>query len=292
MPGRRPKQEPELKSKLEQEAELELELEPESPAPLLEEALRLRNLKLDPNTAQLLTEWLFTLSIHFVTQLQHPSSTERLPVLDFTAVLGIHTYSLSYRLAYVFTSSLAGLVWISQVLLLEHTLPLRPYITAELNWSAQDEYQEKLQRLRDIRRQYLCRGGFYSTSALMNMLAFGRAIARKEGRRTNISCSRGKDILALYDQQIPLSAFQQMIHSTIRSCKEQVQEAMFGWNPTVNFTAIQDSLVQNEPRWSFLKSPSNQLQNSFRYLHRRSLTGTGLASRGKWSLPRCQAYST
>jgi hypothetical protein len=42
------------------------------------------------------------------------------PLLYFVGVLGIHPSSLAYRTAYQFTPILAGLLWVSRLLLLEY----------------------------------------------------------------------------------------------------------------------------------------------------------------------------
>lgn len=249
------------------------------------------NLALDPETSQQLTEWLFALSVQFVAQVQRPSSTELSPLLDFTAVLGIHSYSLIYRTAYVFTPLLAGLVWIARLLILEYALPLEAYTTAEVDWPSRDAYEDEVDRLHTFRRRFLCRGGFHPTGALVDMLAFGRSIARKEGRRTNISWSCRKDTLTLYDCDIHLPTFQQMVHSAVRRCRDLQQEALLGWTPSMpDLYSIRDSLVQNQPGWSFLRDPSNGLQNSFRHLQRRAFSAKKLAAGNRWSLPQCQAY--
>jgi hypothetical protein len=163
------------------------------------------NLEISPRFAQQLTEWLFALSTQFVAQVGRPSSTDPLPLLDFTAVLGIHTYSLVYRSAYVFTPLLAGLVWVSRLLMLEYSLPSKAYTTAELNWPARDEYTNEIARLHEVRRRFLCRGGFHPTTTLMNMLSYGRSIARKEGRRTK-SAGPVRRISLRYTTRMSLSS--------------------------------------------------------------------------------------
>ena len=249
------------------------------------------NLALDLETSQQLTEWLLALSVQFVAQVRRPSSTKPSPLLDFTAVLGIHSYSLVYRTAYVFTPQLAGLIWIARLVMLEYALPLEAYATAEVDWPSRDSYADEIERLHNVRRRFLCRGGFHPIGALTDTLAYGRRIARKEGRRTNISWSRRKDTLTLYDQDIYLPTFQQMVQSAVRRCRDLQQKVLLGWTPNVpDLHSIQDSLVQNQPGWSFLRDPSNGLQNSFRHLQRRAFTSKELAVGNRWSLPQCRTY--
>jgi hypothetical protein len=61
------------------------------------------------------TEWLFALSCQFVAQIARPGEEQTLPLVHFTGILGIHSYSLVYRTAYSFTSTISGLIWICQL---------------------------------------------------------------------------------------------------------------------------------------------------------------------------------
>lgn len=63
----------------------------------------------------------------------------QLPLVYFLGVLGIQRHTLTYRTAYHYTPFLAGLIWISRLLLLEYALLARPYLT--LNWPAAISYR-------------------------------------------------------------------------------------------------------------------------------------------------------
>jgi hypothetical protein len=79
-------------------------------------------------------------------------------LLHFTAVLGIHRYSLAYRPAYNSTPGLARLMWIGRLLFLEYALPLRAYTTLPIPWPARHTYLSQIDRLEAIRTKYLLRG--------------------------------------------------------------------------------------------------------------------------------------
>jgi hypothetical protein len=55
--------------------------------------------QLSPHMAARVTEWLFALSCQFVAQIARPGEEQTLPLVHFTGVLGIHSYSLVYRTA-------------------------------------------------------------------------------------------------------------------------------------------------------------------------------------------------
>ena len=130
-------------------------------------------------------EWLFQLCCLFWVDGSATGNMAHLPLVYFSGVLGIHRSSLAYRTAYHYTPFAAGLIWIGRQLLLEYALPKEPYLA--LNWPAAASYRNQLRRLQYIQSKYLCRGSAYPMSRLLETLAYGRAIAKKEGPRANIS---------------------------------------------------------------------------------------------------------
>ena len=241
------------------------------------------------STPAQVVEWLFALSCQFVAQVALPGMEDSLPLVHFVGVLGIHSHNLVYRSAYAFTPSVAGLIWVCRLLMLEYALPLRRY--DEINWPSRDSYGDQLVRLHYVRRKFLCRGSFHPTAYLFDVLVTGRRIAHREGRRTNISWSRDKEVLVLYNERVTMSAFRQMVWSSVRKCSDLLVETMFGWvPPKVDLLALHDDLTDNRPGWSVLKEPENHLEHSFRHLQRQAFTKEHLMAGGKWSLRRCQKY--
>ncbi|KFY93057.1 hypothetical protein V500_03937 [Pseudogymnoascus sp. VKM F-4518 (FW-2643)] len=84
------------------------------------------------STPAQVVEWLFALSCQFVAQVAPPGTEDSLPLVHFVGVLGIHSYNLVYRSAFAFTPSVAGLLWVCRLLMLEYALPLRHY--DHINW--------------------------------------------------------------------------------------------------------------------------------------------------------------
>jgi hypothetical protein len=116
-----------------------------------------------------------------------------LPLVHFASVLGIQRNTLAYRTPYHYTPFLAWLVWIGRLLMLEYAL--------------QGHATNQLQHVRRVQCKYLCRGSAYPISWLIEAKAYGRAIARREGGRTNISWSLDRQSLELEGQSITLTAF-------------------------------------------------------------------------------------
>jgi hypothetical protein len=195
-----------------------------------------------------------------------------------------------YRTAYFFTPMLAGFIWIGRLLMLEYALPGEKLEV--LKWPAKASYKDQTQRFRQIRDKYLCRGGIHPMGRLIETLRYGRAIARKEGSRGNISWSPDKETLQLYNQQLIMRAFREMVWSTVRECRAQLPELMFGWEPAVNLSRVVDNMAERRPGWSFVQEPDNGLSYSFKHLHRRawSSKSRGLIYNNQWSQSRCTRY--
>ena len=165
--------------------------------------------KSDPESDNHVLERLFQLSCLFWVDGSTTGHMAHLPLVYFSGVLGIHRSTLAYRTAYHYTPYAASLVWIGRQLLLEYALPKEPY--SVLNWPAAASYEDQLERLQYIRRKYLCCGSAYPMGQLIDTMASGRAIARKEGRRTNISWSPDKQTLKLDKQLVSLYNFHSMV---------------------------------------------------------------------------------
>lgn len=103
------------------------------------------------------------------------------PLLYFTGILGIHPSSLAYRTAYQFTPILAGLLWVSRLLILQYA----DESPADDSGGGSDT--QSMEHFRSIQARYLCRESPSSTSHILRFLAFGRQLAQNEGPRTNIT---------------------------------------------------------------------------------------------------------
>jgi hypothetical protein len=135
-------------------------------------------------------EALFQLLAMFWTDVSTNGPVEGKAIVHFSGVLGIHPHELAFRTAYDYTPYLSALIWIGRLVILEYALPLREYGTLKVPWPARATYQDQGRRLcAEIRPKYLQRGSFSPMGYLIERLQHGRAIARREGARTNISWS-------------------------------------------------------------------------------------------------------
>src|SRR5271165_599149 len=98
------------------------------------------------------------------------------PLLYFVGVLGIHPYSLDYRTAYQFTPILAGLLWVSRLLLLEYAQRPASSSSHALPPSSGSGSGSDIEHFRTIQSQYLCRESVSATSHILRFLAYGRQL--------------------------------------------------------------------------------------------------------------------
>jgi hypothetical protein len=161
-------------------------------------------------------EHLFQMFVIFWTQIGGDGAMDRCAIVHFSGVLGIHPRELMYRSAYDYTPYLSALIWIGRLVILEYGLPLRSYTCLPMVWPDRTAYSDQARRIRDeIRPQYLQRGSVAPIGYLIERLQHGRAIAKREGPKTNISWSLDGQLLEIGNNQIRMSEFRATVHSSI-----------------------------------------------------------------------------
>jgi antitoxin component of RelBE/YafQ-DinJ toxin-antitoxin module len=231
-----------------------------------------------------MSETVFQLLVLFWTDLSTDGILESKAIVHFSGVLGIHPYELAYRTAYDYTPYLAALLWIGRLLILEYALPLRAYTTLDVPWPARAAYADQGKRLCvEIRPTYLQRGSLSPMGYLIERLQHGRAIAKREGPRTNISWSLDGQTLDVAGSRISMHDFRHTIHCLLARLEKVTQDLMFDWWPKVDLNTLKEDLSKHRPGYSFLQEPVNQLQTSFKHLSRRAFSseGKGFSLRGK-----------
>ncbi|PVH90694.1 hypothetical protein DM02DRAFT_734466 [Periconia macrospinosa] len=185
-------------------------------------------------------------------------------VIHFSGVLGIHPYKLTLRTAYDYTPYLSALIWVGRLVILEYALPSQAYSSWDPPLQARATYPDQESRLlREIRPRYLQRGTFAPLGYLIERLQHGRAIAKREGARTNISWSPDGQLLEVNRSQITLVQLRSTVYSLLDRINQEACELMFHWWPDVNLHRIKDKVTSYRSGYSFLEEPENNLQISF-----------------------------
>ncbi|KAH6977630.1 hypothetical protein EDB80DRAFT_738121 [Ilyonectria destructans] len=199
-----------------------------------------------------LLEALLQLLMMFWTYQSQDEAMTCSTIVHFVAVLGIHLLSLAYRNAYDYTPDLAALVWVGRLLFLEYSLPRFSYDTL-----------------------------------LIELKAFGKSIARREGARATLTWAPDGGSFTIGNHKvIRLSEFCTTYRAAIAQVQELVAELMLGWDPVIDLSAIRDDLTCQTPGWSFLDHSENRLSGAYKAMARRAWSSTfrgkALAKSGHW----------
>ena len=164
----------------------------------------------------------------FWTDMSADGVLEGKAIIHFSEVLGIHPYELAYQTAYDSTPYLSALLWIDRLIILEYALTLRAYTTLDVPWPARATYADQGRRLcADMRPIYLQRDNFSPMGYLIERLQHGRAIAKREGPRTNMSWSLDGQTLDIAGSRISMHEFPQTIHSLLARLEQAMRKLMF-----------------------------------------------------------------
>src|SRR5438046_5349950 len=80
------------------------------------------------------------------------------PLVHFADILGISNRFGRFNEAYNYTSYIAGLMWMTRLLMMEYALPSREYTT--LGSPSHEAYENKGEGLKQFHRDHLIRGLF------------------------------------------------------------------------------------------------------------------------------------
>lgn len=225
-----------------------------------------------PAPASLL-ELVFQLFVLFWTDVATDGAMEAKAIVHFSGVLGVHPNELAFRSAYDYTPYLSAMIWVGRLVVLEYALPLRPYQSLEIPWPERAAYANQAERFcGQIRPKFLQRGSVSPIGYLIERLQHGRAIAKREGPRTNISWSPDGQVLEIEGGHISLQQFRQTIGHLTGNLEQTARVLMLDWWPQVVLRNIKDDLSTHRPGYSFLSHPLNHMEGSFKHLSRRAFS--------------------
>jgi len=215
-------------------------------------------------------------------------------LIHFADVLGISIQFSRFNEPYSYTSSLAALLWMIRLLMMEYALPSREY--KSLNWPSYMSYKNTAERMKMIQREYLTRGSFYPADRLIRVLAFGKESVKSIGRPTIVVWDTDYRGMRVKDIHIRLDAFQQFVKEGIALTEGVLNEQLFFGQPIpeINLNSIQDVLGNTEPFYSFLKYSERSAIDGREYMmnlmksidpSKRLIDGDGT-----WNLARASEY--
>jgi hypothetical protein len=181
------------------------------------------------------SETLFRLVVMFWTDISTYGVLESKVTIHFSYMMDIYHCELAYRTAYDYTPYLSAPMWVGRLIILDYALPLHIFNSGYLPASKSVVSRSRKCLCMDIRRRYLQRRSFSPTGYLIERLQHGRAIARREGPRTNISWSLDGQTLDVAGSRITMHEFRQTIHFTLARIEHTTRQLTFDWWSKVDY---------------------------------------------------------
>ena len=177
------------------------------------------------------------------------------PLLHFTAVLGIHPDKLSYVRAADYMGQLAGLVWCSWLLMLEHVFDGQSDDPEELDFTVLETFLEQ-------HHEWLADGTHTPFSNMIMYMAYGKGYREKEGGLPKIMWEDDETALRFKGNQITVLEFRDAACACVDEAERLMNELMFGYWPkvkaTVDMARIVDSLTFEGSGRSFATNHKNK----------------------------------
>ena len=239
-------------------------------------------------------EKLMQLSIAFITQRFPEGDDLHSPLVHFADVMGISNRFGRFNEAYNYTSYVAGLIWMSRLLVMEYALPSREY--AILGWPSHEAYENKGERLRLLHRDHLIQGSFSPMNRLIRVLAIGKETVKSIGRPCLLDWDPDYKGVKIKDIYLQLDAFKQFVQDGIKSTETILREQLFfGMDlPTIDLKSIKDEYGKVEPEYSFLKGSADVLPNGCKFMFNLMKSADPskhlIDAQGRWNMLKVMEY--
>lgn len=217
------------------------------------------------------------------------------PLLHFTAVMAIGVTKKLWMPAHSFTRCLAGILWCSRVLLLEHAFA--PYGRPEGDSDDEDDdsitldgdgnengdgngddgrggnssdtedddeevAREAIDNFARIHREWLCDGQYAPISTVIEWMAYGRGFRRRELGTPRLAWEQAGKSFNFEGERIRLADFRVAVRAIVDEAEMLLDGLLEGqWaqiRPTIELGDIVDSLVYEGPGRSFATNGKNR----------------------------------
>jgi hypothetical protein len=201
-------------------------------------------------------------------------------LIHFLAVMGIDAEMGRLLTATDFSYIPAGFVYCMRVIAVETLLP-----AAQRAEQGDGEREGFLQ----ARRQFLSDGSYTPMGAMLNMLAYGKDIAKNTGNAGNTFWSSDGRTLYMHGRPIVISKFKAMVHDVVAEAEELL------WTKLMRTGRFEIPLCKVEDNASFTKrgesfvNEHNGLDKGLEGMLRWAL-GSELRRDGVWQAPQARKY--
>ncbi|KAG2000827.1 hypothetical protein GB937_010791 [Aspergillus fischeri] len=236
-----------------------------------------------------LIEMLFKLCVLLMTQTFKDGQPHSSVLVYFSGALGISSQGGYFLPARLFTSHLSALIYIQRLLFLEYALPYKEY--SYLGWHCRPS-NDHFTQLETVRRRYMLPGSLTALGEFQSLRFLGKQQALLDPPSFFLHWSPDGSTVSLENVSITLDAFRALPEYFIRQAEEHCNVLLLNMDPTINLSAIQDSLTDCRPDQSFVSNPVNQLQNKYLLLASQAASqlSLGLIQEGAWQPDAVHQY--
>jgi hypothetical protein len=181
-------------------------------------------------------------------------------LLHFTAVLGIDTGTLAWKMARHFTPHLAGIMWCNRMLMLDHFCENQADDPVEVTAEEFDEVKEQI-------RKWLASGTGTPMGAIIRWMSYGRGHRNMEGGTATVMWEESGEVLRYLGEAISITDFCYAARDALDGCEQLIDAVFFGawldeegspglWN-LVKMAEIKDIATMDGVGRSFATNPDN-----------------------------------
>jgi len=244
-----------------------------------------------------ISENLFKLFISIITQRFHQGEELHSPLIHFSSVLGIRIDKSGFREPYNYTTFLAGLLWISRLLVLDYALPKKAY--KALGWLSRSAYEDHGLRFEEIRRTCLVRGCYGPVSYLLSLLGYGKVLTKIHGRPGEILWDDDGLGFQIRDIYMRLPQFQEFVSEVVKSARNVMHDQLFFGirPPPIMLGDLRDRIANGDPGYSIIDQvcQTGSERGGHRFMLELMMVSADGSQRlmdeeGRWDLPKCKTY--
>ncbi|KAG4279200.1 hypothetical protein FPRO04_13651 [Fusarium proliferatum] len=210
-------------------------------------------------------------------------------LIYFSGILGFSKDCQHFLLARQYCPQLSGLIYIQRLLLLERSLPLRPYHTIGI---PQRPHTQQLERLNEIRADHMVLGSQSPLAELVSLRNFGRTIARTEPPSILFHWSDDGETVSSGSVKLTMDKFRELPEYFNSRAEELCGNLMYGLEPEIELASVKDDMASSQSGYCFVKHPANGLESAYKELLIRAYSSSkgALARDGHWRWPEVMAY--
>lgn len=212
------------------------------------------------------------------------------PLMHYLAVRGIDVQAEGFRASFFYTPILAGVLWISRLIMLEVAVPMEAW--PQLGLESKATIPSIPRRVRTIRENHLIEGSFSPVSSILTQLAMGKKNNQTHQSPSNIHWSQDSQTIFYGGMPIELAKIRTMGQKITTELRETLKELAFGLElPKFDLGQLVDSMAwSSEFRrtdYSFINHSKNpeELRVGHEFLFREAQK-----PKGPWNLFNTKSY--